>query len=183
MDRANTQLVSGGGGWGAKAGLLSLDPVTVPAGSEADFDFSSFPTHLLSGREEADDKTKALGEIARPGSTVSFFIGVHGLEDPAGKFQQRLTESTEYSEHPYGSTISLGCVRSTIDDVPVAIGESGGDASKEAKTIPGHFSAMSEHGLYMRIKEKTAEGKYVVAKASKVDIPGARIRAEEDDSE
>ncbi len=160
--------VSGGGGWGKKAGLLSLDPVTIAPGSDSEYDFSSFQ----SDRGGINEQTEALGDIAKPGSTVQFFISTQGLEG--------LTQTQKRMALPVEPRIRLGCVQSTIDDLPVVSAESTGEEAK-LRIRFDDFTAQSELGLFVRIKSAVEDDQgnksWSVVNATKVDIPGTSMHA------
>lgn len=178
------RVLSGGGGWGAKAGLLSLDPNNVMESSTPEYDFSALPAELAGDANYAvDEKAKALGDIARPGSFVSFYIGLVGLNGLKGDaIPKPMDGNTNMEGRP---AVVLGCAQSTIDDIPSplqAAGEHGPD-SNGLTLVRDRFLAMSEAGLFLRTKEesKDAEGNVTwnVVKTSKIDIPGASICAQQ----
>ncbi|KAL2072797.1 hypothetical protein VTL71DRAFT_12140 [Oculimacula yallundae] len=146
--RGNAKLcrvLSGGGGWGAKQGLLSLDPQTsyseVP---EARFDFS--------GGSLEDQQTSALGNIAQPGAFIQFFVA---LREPTS--QPRIMMKRPNYSYMRKSAV-FGAVPSTVDDVvvplPRADGQAqGGKHARKSNSIhfkAGHFGFVSERGMFLR---------------------------------
>ena len=160
------KVLSGGGGWGKKAGLLSLDPD------------SSYSTRELRQDEGWDfdldenveqQKKQALGEIAKKGESVMFFIAPESLS----------SENTVTNTTGVGASVTSGVDRisaafgtlpSSIDDVPVAPTDI---ASGDAPTITYHphfMGALSEGGLAFNITGTSGE-----TIKTKFDIPYSRI--------
>ncbi|CZT42822.1 uncharacterized protein RSE6_02773 [Rhynchosporium secalis] len=139
------RVLSGGGGWGAKQGLLSLDPqITYDEIPEARFDFS--------GGSLEDQQTSALGNIAQAGAFVQFFVArrehLTRPVEPGGVYLNALRKSAVF-----------GAVPSTVDDVLVPSSETSRDStgSKRAwksddtiHTHRGHFGFVSERGMFLR---------------------------------
>ncbi|ELR06276.1 hypothetical protein VC83_05034 [Pseudogymnoascus destructans] len=169
------RVVSGGGGWGIKAGLLSLDPETQFGSGEARYDFSQPGSALDSDAEQ----TQALGQIAKPGSYIQFLIAHQQLDQLAGailplnkpeKLEPREVDCTTPS-------IVLGCIPSTIDDIPLPPLETSGDeARRELAVAYNQLSILSENGLYLRRED--AEQTHMPAHFTRVDIPGGVIRGQ-----
>jgi hypothetical protein len=156
--------VSGGGGWGAKQGLLSLDPQkTYNTFNEARFDFSD------ASLEE--QQTSALGNIAQEGASIQFFV--------AGKHREN-GEAIPYGVYDVAGitrkTVVLGAVPSTVDDVPKSNQEARG---KKLYSLPGHFGCVSESGIYFEDKdlismstdEITSTEQNAIPHQTKIDLP------------
>lgn len=127
--------MSGGGGWGVKAGLLSLDPETsYAAKSTARYDFQELDNASTS-------KEQALGAIAEPGSIISFWISHDSPPSEA-------TDITSTANIQHG--VVLGCIPSTMDDLieepPDAADE---ETTPELCIHAGLFGAMSEAGIFL----------------------------------
>lgn len=206
--------VSGGGGWGVKAGLLSLDPETAPPGSEGRHDFDPFQERFAG----LDEQKQALGDIAKIGSYVWFLVAHKGLVDEKGNLAnvtddkssyflvqgQHLGVTNSYLRQKYGDwggkvlndpisvgedasrKIVLGCVRSTIDDVPTT--DPGAHlGSKDCglqMQLSAEFSALTERGIFVRVRsmavQKLQHGElpsWVDETTSKIDVPGALFYA------
>lgn len=71
-------IVSGGGGWGAKQGLLSLDPQTSLTTGDQD-DLESFIRSFEDGHHHSNR-----GGIVGPGSYVQFFVEPASLPPEQG---------------------------------------------------------------------------------------------------
>ncbi|KFY85551.1 hypothetical protein V500_08322 [Pseudogymnoascus sp. VKM F-4518 (FW-2643)] len=169
------RVVSGGGGWGIKAGLLSLDPETKFGSGEARYDFSQPGSALDSDAEQ----TRALGQIAKPGSYIQFLIAHQQLDQLAGATPS-LNNAEQLEPREVDCTIPsilLGCIPSTIDDIPLPPLEMSGDqARRELAVAYNQLSILSEQGLYLRRED--AEQAHKPAHFTRVDIPGGVIRAQ-----
>lgn len=118
------RVLSGGGGWGKKAGLLSLDPKRSFEKGDNDVGDAS-----LVDRDSSMDNP--LEEVARPGSYIQFFVSpVSSLSTPG----------------PESGTCAFGVIPSTIDDIPVAKSEGPSDI----ELWEGYFGALSEQGMGMK---------------------------------
>ncbi|KAK6587501.1 hypothetical protein PZA11_000791 [Diplocarpon coronariae] len=132
-----SRVLSGGGGWGAKQGLLSLDPQTTYAEiPEARFDFS--------GGSLEEQQASALGNLAQEGAHIQFFVAhnkrpLADMED-LGRAKMMRT-----------STV-FGSVPSTVDDVyPAQSANSPRSTEQPVYHIRrGHFGFVSESGMFVR---------------------------------
>ncbi|OBT76190.1 hypothetical protein VF21_05040 [Pseudogymnoascus sp. 05NY08] len=171
------RVVSGGGGWGIKAGLLSLDPETQFGSGEARYDFSQLGSALDSDAEQ----TRALGQIAKPGSYIQFLIAHQQLDQLAGAIPP-LNKAEQLEPREVDSTTSsilLGCIPSTIDDIPLSPLETSGDEARRGLAVAyNQLSILSEKGLYLR--REGAEQAHMPAHFTRVDIPGGVIRGQEE---
>jgi hypothetical protein len=149
--------VSGGGGWGAKQGLLSLDPQTkYNTVNEARFDFSD------ASLEE--QQTSALGNIAQEGASIQFFV--------AGKHREN-GESVAYDVTGIvRKTVVLGGVPSTVDDVPKSNQE---NPDKKLYSLPGHFGCVSESGIYLQDKDLISMSTDEITSTEQKAIPQTKI--------
>lgn len=126
--------MSGGGGWGAKQGLLSLDPQTtyteIP---EARFDFSQGTM--------AEQQASALGNLAQEGAFIQFFAAYdkHIQGEPV-RFDHVATRGS----------IVLGSVPSTVDDIaPSQTLVAPPEGEKLYHLKSGHFGFVSESGVFV----------------------------------
>ncbi|KAG4033369.1 hypothetical protein MFRU_005g03790 [Monilinia fructicola] len=172
------RVVSGGGGWGAKQGLLSLDPqVTYEDVSPAGFEHTPYSTEHEQG--------STLGNLARRGDHIQFFtINPDKLKDhdspmkdsasaeevsdlhssasdeklAAEKFITREPEKTgldlrEASDLSWSKRSVFGVIPSTIDKIPTS--ETSGESTAVTQAVPflpfrkGEFGAVSESGIYL----------------------------------
>jgi hypothetical protein len=150
--------VSGGGGWGTKQGLLSLDPQkTFNEDEETQLDF-------LNGSIE-EQQMSALGNIAKPGDYIQFFAKNPRWQKPS---EQRLL----YLD-PKKRSVVIGTNPSTIDDVPVP------ETSTQLRIFHGHFGCASQSGIYL--SQKSTKSKHDEPEksksVSKIDLPYSYVYA------
>jgi len=157
------RVLSGGGGWGIKQGLLSLDPQTVYGTvNEPQYDYS---TQTLQGQQAS-----ALGNLAAPGSTIQFFLADNkSSSEPSARFML-----------PRGvlqRSAVIEAVPSTIDDIPDASEKLGTPSKARCKIYPGHFGAASESGLYLEtpITSLTVQGPKARIVSTKIDLPYSSV--------
>lgn len=158
------KVLSGGGGWGKKAGLLSLDPDTVYSTRELrgddgwNFDFEDDGTTASFERQQA----QALGQIVKEGESIMFFI--------APKRAQNTPMDQGTSLHGSTGSAVFGPLPSSIDSLDnEASLKSSGD-KQQAVHFPNMFGMLSEGGMAVEFLDK------VKSRQSKVDIPHARLR-------
>jgi hypothetical protein len=111
------RVLSGGGGWGSKAGLLSLDP-------QGEADVANFE-HEFSTRYDGAGSEHDHGGIVKKGEWVQFFVAEDSVAAPA-------------EQHG----LQFSAVRKTNDVLP--IDES---IDSQEITIDGCFGAASENGI------------------------------------
>jgi hypothetical protein len=149
--------VSGGGGWGAKQGLLSLDPQLT----------YSEDNHIpleMSGTSLEEQQTSALGNIAKPGSFIRFFARTSwkpwvGVDSEAPKIFKSFDPATR--------TVVIGTSQSTIDMVPEELPQKGDETFIRFQS--GAFRCSSQSGVFIT-KEPTTDG---TTHKTKLDMPGA----------
>ena len=147
--------MSGGGGWGLKQGLLSLDPQTKHSTSDGD-DVESF-IRSFNGEESAGGG----GGIVAPGVYVQFMVEPDG--PPASTVSDEAALGPHFDQN--GSVAVLG---TTCDAVLEDAGVS------EVKVQEGLFGAFSLNGVYIaseEIKEVDQRGSIL----SKMDASGSYV--------
>lgn len=163
------RVLSGGGGWGKKAGLLSLDP---------DVEYSSRDLRHDEGWEfdfegDAPDaaersKKQALGEIVKEGESVMFLLA---LKQNPGKVDGKDDgNGMAYTARRANGTAVFGAVPSTIDAAPALADNA--DAAPRVRHFPGAFGALSEGGMALTV---TIPGEPVTK--TKIDVPFASVTA------
>ncbi|GAB7340338.1 hypothetical protein MBLNU457_6788t1 [Dothideomycetes sp. NU457] len=167
------RVMSGGGGWGKKAGLLSLDP---------DASYDPQPEILGSSGDtpafmNAEDLSP-VGEVAEEGDLIQFFIWPYGVD-----MKPRVESS--YLADDVGSSFEFGVIPSTVDSDP-ANNEPKAETSPQQSLYKNHFGALSEGGMaighthIMTWEAFSEEGPAPydhceeLSYASKVDVPFAR---------
>lgn len=168
------RVLSGGGGWGKKAGLLSLDPIptsivdfadgpnkreTSVGGSGEDFDAD------FDG--EGPDLDSALQQVAKPGDWIQFFISPSTSTDSG-----TIGQSHDYK---WAKGLRLGTIPSTTDAMPVFPEETEKAGSNEITVYPGTFGALAEGGMVISRRFKLAQGdEFSTVGTSTVDVPFSR---------
>ncbi|KAI9868022.1 MAG: hypothetical protein M1813_006767 [Trichoglossum hirsutum] len=161
------RVLSGGGGWGEKRGLLALDPEITCETRE-----DRLPE---LGAGEGDEEQVTLGEIAKPGDFVQFFIHEPHLQPSPPQVD---------SGFPY-STIAFGSIPSSIDAAPDEFLSTSLDRPRRLEVIEDQFGALSEHGICHKLVD------YAISKTggcelqsplsgpvaqTKVDVPFSMFR-------
>lgn len=161
-----TRVLSGGGGWGKKAGLLSLDPDVEYSTRELrqdngwQFDFDA-PDDATGASVEAQ-KNQALGQIVKEGESIMFLLAPKlqnlpiSLAAVARKSAHDLHETQELE-------LSFGVIPSSIDDV--ARHPESDTAPATIQHYPGLFGMLSEGGMALRsdlLRRATHQSKFDV---------------------
>ncbi|GAQ04244.1 hypothetical protein ALT_1565 [Aspergillus lentulus] len=170
------RVMSGGGGWGKKQGLLSLDP-EISFLEPKEYGELSVLDHLFpdDGRTPvkeplpfeqptmAMDDLSSLSQVASPGDYVQFFVSVELGQTHSGL--------RTLSELPQGSvSYHFGMVSDA--DMPAA------EATEHIDLIavPRYFGALSEKAItYFQPKIEANSKGGVLGTSTKCDIPGSRI--------
>lgn len=164
------RVVSGGGGWGKKQGLLSLDPeVSFPGtarrhelvGLDELFDPNpNAPLEMPSflSKETHGDDLSLLSQVATAGDFIQFFVGV----EPASQYNDNIPDSPDGGSVTY----QFGVV-SDSDGVDAH------DRSENRQALfmlPNSFGALSEKAIaYSQPLTQTSTS------STKLDIPGCRV--------
>ncbi|KAF4218159.1 hypothetical protein CNMCM8980_009937 [Aspergillus fumigatiaffinis] len=170
------RVMSGGGGWGKKQGLLSLDP-EINFLEAKEYGELSVLDHLFPGDGKnpvqeplpfeqptmAMDDLSSLSQVASPGDYVQFFVSV----EPGQTHSRRRA----LSELPQGSvSYHFGMVSDA--DMPAT------EATEHIDLIavPRYFGALSEKAItYIQPKIEANSKGGVLGTSTKCDIPGSRI--------
>lgn len=138
--------VSGGGGWGKKQGLLSLDPETKYSLSSEEEDLDSFIRSFSSQHDG-----KAQEGVVAPGSYVQYFVSPPATAKPALSPTQ-----SSFANVAFGASESA-----LAEDTASTEGPSGWEI------VPGHFGAVSSHGLFIA----SQGNKLAHTTETKLDVP------------
>ncbi|KAF2503049.1 hypothetical protein BU16DRAFT_555077 [Lophium mytilinum] len=163
------RVLSGGGGWGKKAGLLSLDPETSyddPTLTSSDSEIDML--------ELFDVEKSALKEVAEPGEFIQFFVP--GPED-IGTLKREVSKHLD-DPQTFPVYLELGTIPSTVDHIPDIEQQSRAPIERIENSIHvfrGHFGALSEGG--MSIVRGDFDGKQEVQIRSKIDVALSRFTA------
>lgn len=169
------RVMSGGGGWGKKQGLLSLDPeIAFPSAVRANSstgldqifnpvaedDSLELPSFFLDNGLIGEDLSR-LSQVANPGDFIEFFVAV----------EPKAHEAQLSSADVRGSNVSYAF--GVVSDAEEA--EVPGKHAEEQSFfgVPNHFGALSEKAITYS-QPVLIEGE-VVDSSTKLDIPGCRV--------
>lgn len=138
------KVLSGGGGWGEKQGLLALDP---------DSDYISRQQALQSPFEDTQsveaEKIQALGEVVKPGDKVMFFVCKSPEPIVLPRGSQREQSLVSDAAVP---KLTFGSLPSTMDAMPTSIGAETNDATmSDCIMVNNHFGMLSEQGMSLEV--------------------------------
>ncbi len=132
--------MSGGGGWGPKQGLLSLDPqTTYRTVNESWFDFSE-------GSPD-EQQVSALGNIAQEGSFIQFLVAAQN-KGASAKLKIKNQRRIDW----WGVSTVVGAVPSTVDGLNGRSQEKQLDKGKPKDSVQvyvGQFGCVSESGIFL----------------------------------
>jgi hypothetical protein len=161
------RVLSGGGGWGKKAGLLSLDPVPV------DEEIPIRMEDATSGFEGPGDFSSVLTPVVQDGDAIQFFIS------PAPPPEVTAQDTLEALKSlPKGRTWGweLGTVPSTVDSIPGDSWQHAESGSEYLAVFRHSFGALAEGGLTLtqRRRNEPRDLLSVFAKTT-IDVPYSRF--------
>jgi hypothetical protein len=167
------KVLSGGGGWGKKAGLLSLDPDVQYSTRELrqdegwNFDFDA-PDDGTGAAMEAQ-KNQALGQIVKEGESIMFLLAPK-LQNLPITYPELHTQDETGSRMASELELSFGVIPSSIDEI--ARSPESDETPATIQHYPNFFGMLSEGGMALRFMPKY-RGKVVFQ--SKIDVPFGRF--------
>ena len=138
------KVLSGGGGWGEKQGLLALDPDSTYSGNQQMNGFDSDSDSDLFG-----DNIQGLDQIVTPGDHVRFYIyrpPPHSGVPPPPSLKECSTGTSA------AQTIKFGSLPSTMDSMPSSLDNVTSGFKTENAIIQGHFGMLSEQGMSLKVR-------------------------------
>ena len=138
------KVLSGGGGWGEKHGLLALDP---------DSDYShhhrAFEPSFGDDQDAEAERRGALGEVAKQGDNITFYV----YRSPSDtKPSSSYATVSGNSSQPATATLNFGSLPSTVDAMPeVDSTEAEAHAQSELMVEEDHFGMLSEQGMSLEV--------------------------------
>jgi hypothetical protein len=160
------RVLSGGGGWGKKAGLLSLDPVPVS---------EEIPIRMedaTSGFEGPGDFSSVLTPVVEDGDNIQFFISP---APPAQETAHNL-ESLKALPKERAWGWELGTVPSTVDSIPGGSWQHGDSGSGYLAVFKHSFGALAEGGMTLTQQRRNAPGDPLsVFSKTTIDVPYSRL--------
>lgn len=137
------KVLSGGGGWGEKQGLLALDPDSSYSPRQQAFQ--------LSTGDEQDNEAEtfqALGEVVKPGDMVTFYV-----RNPSPDQTNNLDLRPYLVAHSSLAPISLmfGSLPSTMDVMPDLLRTKTSPEEPDCVILEGCFGMLSEQGMSLTV--------------------------------
>ena len=136
------KVLSGGGGWGEKRGLLALDP-------DSDYCYMHQPSEpsFHDGQDIDAEKREILGEVAKPGDIITFYV--HKPPSDADSVNP-YTPLRPNSNQDTTATLVFGSLPSTMDAMPeIAISKP--EAQSELVVMGNHFGMLSGQGMSLEV--------------------------------
>lgn len=169
------KVLSGGGGWGKKAGLLSLDPMPIGAPQ------SERVVEMDGDYETVDEFSTALKPVVKDGDYIQFYISPAVAQDQGADVHGFLSEETPSNTSPTQPwSWEFGVIPSTIDSIPGDSPQKSSQAHGEIAVHKGVFGALTEGGLTL-MRGRGMDEKTGIARkdfnATTIDVPFARWSA------
>ncbi|OAL44612.1 hypothetical protein IQ07DRAFT_521787 [Pyrenochaeta sp. DS3sAY3a] len=174
------RVLSGGGGWGKKAGLLALDPVPMTRIDRRISESSSRNSAIAS--EDPEDLASALAPVVQEGDYIQFFISpvpasASGV-DPS-------IERQKLAARPQDKTCGweIGTIPSTADSMPGGSWQHAPSAANHISVFQNNFGALSEGGLtftrrfQLRNQGKAKQVLFEGVGTTTIDVPFSRFWA------
>lgn len=133
------RILSGGGGWGVKKGLLALAP---------EINFNSPGLETYGAFENGQTTEQALEGIFKPGDIITFLLSAHSEKSPPEEpHETPAPETRNWSCRPR-SSVYFGCAPSTVDHTPNQNTATGKKKPPfDTIFIKRHFGMLSEQGM------------------------------------
>ena len=154
------KVLSGGGGWGVKQGLLSLDPdaeyvsrLTEPQATDSIAMMGlNLGSRQVTGISEGKIRSKTIFEnIINPGDTITFFVNKIP-EEPVLESDLSKIDPNKYSQDLPYNLLQFGTVPSTIDAPPVTADNLPNiRAPRKAVLIKNCFGMLSGQGMSFEV--------------------------------
>ncbi|QKX63059.1 uncharacterized protein TRUGW13939_10227 [Talaromyces rugulosus] len=185
------RVVSGGGGWGKKQGLLSLDPEisfrdesmhplsldqvlsTQPSAVKSDEvpDISELSDLLGKGLEE---KIASLSQITPVGDSIQFLVATESeaVEKIAGQQEDQNSHAISCS---FGVGASVGAELVIPQSAPAQDTQTSADSSENVLVIPNHFGGVSETAISYSQGTTSGVSSEAGKCQTKLSVPGSRV--------
>ncbi|KAH7132651.1 hypothetical protein B0J11DRAFT_232356 [Dendryphion nanum] len=164
------RVLSGGGGWGKKAGLLSLDPAFNNEELEGPT-VAATPINL----QGLDEISSALRQVVKPGELIQFFTS-SSVAKVYEQSSEDIPEDLKKLESLYTPwTGEYGTIPSTVDALQSnswqhAVSNEG--RSGESFVFLDNFGALSEGGMTFRVQERIiTPDSIATVNGCKIDVP------------
>lgn len=139
------KVLSGGGGWGEKQGLLALDP---------DSDYSLRQQSSQSPSEDTQsveaEKSRVLGEVVKPGDKVILYVCKP--PDPITPLKAPQQEES-LIDNIAVPTLTFGSLPSTMDAMSPSVSTEADEATEsDCMIVKDHFGMLSEQGMSLEVR-------------------------------
>ena len=138
------KVLSGGGGWGEKRGLLALDPDSDYGVIQQAWDQ---PSEDGSGIDA--EKDQGLGDVVKPGDTITFYI----YKSPSSS--EPAVESSHSQVITHNSSLPLmmfGSLPSTLDNIPSTYTNTKATTKQPDHVLmTNYFGMLSEQGMSLKV--------------------------------
>ncbi|KAH7068152.1 hypothetical protein BKA63DRAFT_106956 [Paraphoma chrysanthemicola] len=162
------RVLSGGGGWGKKAGLLSLDPVPVS---------EEVPIRMEDATSAADGPgafEDALTPVVQDGDAIQFFISpTSGIAGEANGHDELAKLKALPKERTWGW--ELGTIPSTMDSLPGGSWQQTGANLEDPAVFNHSFGALSEQGMTVTRRLHAGSNSAHTLATTTVDVPYTRF--------
>ena len=137
------KVLSGGGGWGEKHGLLALDP-----DSDYRHQDRAFKPSLGDDQDVESEKRESLGEVAKPGDVIAFYVyKSHSDANPTDLHKPWIWNPSQIA-----ATLIFGSLPSTVDAMQeVDITKAEAKAQTKLMVEEDHFGMLSEQGMSLEV--------------------------------
>jgi hypothetical protein len=162
--------MSGGGGWGKKAGLLSISPAVNFDQASPNLPTSGWPPWA----SEPEEMSQALGSPVEPGDHIQFFLAEPQAKDPSSKAYPTRNMGRDMGPDMGPFILNIGTIPSTVDAIPDGTSVSTEGEICESKLLPNQFGVLSEKGFSISRANLQASPP-VVSSQTVVDVPYSRF--------
>lgn len=136
------KVLSGGGGWGARQGLISLDP-------DSDYDTKAEQAQYDFDRDLGGDgeKLRDLQSIVKPGDVIVFYVN-----DTNGLFAEQSPGQDIPPIQPGHQTLQFGTLPTNVDTLATTpMTTEKATSHKEFTKVLNHFGMLSRHGMSYQV--------------------------------
>ena len=136
------KVLSGGGGWGEKQGLLALDPDSNYSPRQ-----QAFQSSIEDEQDTEAEKLQALGEVVKPGDIVTFYV-------PSLAQTNALDLEPRLGAHSSLAPLYLifGSLPSTMDVMPDLLPTKTTSKETDCVILDGCFGMLSEQGMSLTVR-------------------------------
>lgn len=138
------KVLSGGGGWGEKQGLLALDP-------DSDYHISqqAFGPSYWEDQGVESQKVQVFGELANSGDAVKFYV--YRSAQTLGSTGEATPEYVPPT-NPISMSLRFGSLPTNMNAMPDApVDEMDSSSQPSCMVIEHHFGMLSEQGMSLEV--------------------------------